>query len=337
VRLFAKRFLTMRSILLRALNFQDCRPPIALSTYLKLLAVALFWGGTWVAGRVAVGEASPLAVASWRFLFAALALGGLLVVRDGWPRWRRREWALAFALGASGIFLYNVCFLYGLKFIEAGRGALVVALTPAAIALADWLFHGAGMSGRKALGIAVAMAGCLLVVTRGEPSALLSGAIAGGIGAGEWLILGCVVLWTAYTFASRRATRTMSPLAATFGASLTGWAMLTLAALVDGSLFSLAQMSWRGASSIVFLGLFGTAVAFTWYAAGVHSLGATQAGAFINLVPVFAVLLGALLLGERLPGTVLAGGALVMTGVIITNRAPLVPRQPRQRFGEQQA
>jgi drug/metabolite transporter (DMT)-like permease len=301
-----------------------------LSTYLKLLAVALFWGGTWVAGRVAVGEASPLAVASWRFLLAAIALGGLLVARDGWPRWSRREWTLAFALGASGIFLYNVCFLYGLRFIEAGRGALVVALTPAAIALADWLFHGAGMSGRKALGIAVAMAGCLLVVTRGEPSALLSGAI----GVGEWLILGCVVLWTAYTFAGRRATRTMSPLAATFGASLTGWAMLTVAALVDGSLFSLAQLSWRGASSVVFLGLLGTAVAFTWYAAGVHSLGATKAGAFINLVPVFAVLLGALLLGERLPGTVLAGGALVMTGVIITNRAPLVPRP---LVGEQQA
>ena len=47
-----------------------------LKIYLQLLAVAFFWGGTWVAGRVAVSEASPLAVASWRFLLAAVALGG---------------------------------------------------------------------------------------------------------------------------------------------------------------------------------------------------------------------------------------------------------------------
>jgi drug/metabolite transporter (DMT)-like permease len=302
-----------------------------LRTYLQLLAVALFWGGTWVAGRIAVGEASPMAVASWRFLLAATVLGGLLVVRDGWPRWNRQQWALVFALGASGIFLYNVCFLYGLKYIEAGRGALVVALTPAVIALTDWALHGAPMSKLKGLGVAIAMAGCLVVVTKGDPAALLKGEA----GIGEALIIGCVVLWTAYTFYGRSATRLMSPLAATFGAALTGWAMLTVAALFDGSLFALDRLSWAGVSSIAFLGLLGTAVAFTWYAAAVHKLGATKAGAFINLVPVFAVLLGALILHERLPGTVLAGGALVLAGVILTNRAPALPAAPKT--GVQQA
>ena len=304
-----------------------------LKVYLQLLAVAVFWGATWVAGRVAVGEASPLAVASWRFLLAALALGGLLVVRQGWPRWQcwnRQQWTLVCALGASGIFLYNVCFLYGLKHIEAGRGALVVALTPAVIALTDWLLHGAQMTVRKAAGILIAMLGCLLVVTKGDPGALIHGAV----GLGEILIIGCVVLWTAYTFYGRSATKLMSPLAATFGAALTGWAMLTLAALVDGSLFALSALSWKGVSSIAFLGLLGTAIAFTWYAAGVHKIGATRAGAFINLVPVFAVLLGALLLDERLPGSVLLGGALVLTGVLITNRAPAPPTAPAKLAGE---
>ena len=306
---------------------------LTLKIYLQLLAVALFWGGTWIAGRVAVSEASPLAVASWRFLLAALVLGGLLVARQGWPRWDRKQWGLVWALGASGIFLYNACFLYGLKYIEAGRGALVVAMTPALIALADWLMHGARMTLHKGLGIVIALLGCLLVVTKGDPAALLHGAV----GLGEWLIVGCSVLWTAYTFYGRSATRFMSPLAATFGAALTGWVMLTLAALADGSLFSLGGVGWKGASSIAFLGLFGTAIAFTWYAAAVHQLGATRAGAFINLVPVFAVLLGALLLDERLPGSVLAGGALVMAGVIVTNRAPSASRGADKIIGEPQA
>lgn len=287
------------------------------ATTLKLLMTALFWGGTWVAGRVAVHEASPLAVASWRFFFAALLLGGLLIAREGWPRWSAREWLKVAALGLSGVFFYNVFFLYGLQHVEAGRGALVVAFIPAMIALADWLFFRLPMSPKKALGVTLALIGCLLVVTRGQPQRLFSG----GVGFGEMLLLGTAVSWVAYTLISRHCSRHFSALALTFGGCLTGWLMLTAAALADGSLFALSATSWRGWSGIVFLGVFGTALAFTWYSQAIARIGTTKAAAFINLVPLFAVLLGALLLDERIGGAVLAGGALVMVGVFLTNRA----------------
>jgi drug/metabolite transporter (DMT)-like permease len=161
------------------------------------------------------------------------------------------------------------------------------------------------------------MFGCLLVVTNGQPALLIDGRV----GIGEWLIVGCSLLWAVYTFVGRRATRSLSPLAMTFGASVTGWLMLTVAALAHGSLFSLSALTWQGTSAIVFLGIFGTAIGFTWYAEAVRRIGATRAGAFINVVPVSAVLLGALLLDERLDVAVLAGGALVIAGVILTNHA----------------
>lgn len=291
--------------------------PASPLTYLKLVATALIWGATWIAARVAVSEASPLAVASWRFLLAALVLGTLVVVHEGRPRWSLKEWFTLAALGASGIFLYNLCFLYGMTMIEAGRGALVVALTPALVAASDWLLFGAPMSPTKAAGIVLAMFGCVLVVTNGDPRLLFTGQV----GLGEWLIIGCSALWAVYTFVGRRGTRSLSPLAMTFGASLTGWIMLTVAALLQGSLFLLAETTWRGWSAIVFLGLFGTALAFTWYAAAVQHIGATRSAAFINLVPVSAVILGAVLLDERLGVAVLSGGALVIAGVVITNHA----------------
>ena len=287
------------------------------ATTLKLLMTALFWGGTWVAGRVAVHEASPLAVASWRFFFAALLLGGLLIAREGWPRWSAREWLKVAALGLSGVFFYNVFFLYGLQHVEAGRGALVVAFIPVLIALADWLFFRLPMSPKKALGVMLALIGCLLVVTRGQPQRLFSG----GVGFGEMLLLGTAVSWVAYTLISRHCSRHFSALALTFGGCLTGWLMLTAAALADGSLFALSATSWRGWSGIVFLGVFGTALAFTWYSQAIAQIGTTKAAAFINLVPLFAVVLGALLLDERIGGAVLAGGALVIVGVFLTNRA----------------
>ncbi len=286
------------------------------ATFVKLVLTALFWGGTWIAGRVAVQEIAPLAVASWRFLIASLVLGGLLAAREGLPRWSWREWLTVTLLGLSGVFFYNVFFLYALQLVEAGRGALVVAFIPAIVAVCDTLIFRIPMSPVKALGVLIAMSGCLLVVTAGHPMRLFTGEV----GFGEWLLVGTSLSWATYTLLSRYCSRGFSPLAMSFGGCFTGWLMLTAAALADGSLFAFGTTTWRGASSIVFLGLLGTAVAFTWYSEAINRIGSTKAAAFINLVPIFAVLLGVVLLDERLGAAVLSGGLLVVTGVLMTNR-----------------
>lgn len=295
----------------------------ARAMHLRMIGVAFFWGATWVAARIAVAELPPLTVAAWRFLLAVLALGGVLMLRGGLPRFTLRQWVIVTALGATGIFLYNLCFLYGIRLIEAGRGALVVALTPVVIAAADALLFGARMTPRKVIGVALAMIGCLSIVTRGDLPALF----AGEVGLGEWLILGCVVMWTTYTFIGRRATVGLTPLAATFGACLTGGAMLSVAALAQGSYGRITEGGAEALLAIAFLGLLGTALAFTWYADGVRQIGATRAGIYINLVPVFAVLQGALLLGERLGLASLVGGLLVLAGVLLTTVEPTALRK----------
>ena len=147
-----------------------------------------------------------------------------------------------------------------------------------------------------------------------DPLALLHGAV----GIGEWLILGCALSWTAYTFIGRSATKTLSPLGATLWASLIGALLLGLTAVTQGGTH-LADWSWRVWGSVVFLAIGGTALAFTWFADGVKRLGAARASVFVNLVPVFAVLQAAVLLNERLDLAVLAGGLLVIAGVWLTS------------------
>lgn len=288
------------------------------ATYAKLLGAMFMWGGTWIAGRIVAQElTAPLAAASIRFFIAAAALGAFAVVTGGrLPRPAgRREWGAVTGLALTGITLYNLCFFYGLKHIPAGRGALVVALNPVAVALLAWFAGSDRMSARKMLGIALALAGCLTVIGNGDPLALLHGAV----GIGEWLILGCVAFWTAYTFIGRRATDSLSPLAATLYACLLGACLLGAVSLLVGGADP-AAWSWRVWSSILFLAIGGTALGFTWFADGVRHLGAARASAFINLVPVFAVLQGAWLLGERLDAAVLGGGLLVLAGVWLTSQ-----------------
>ncbi|MBK7414609.1 MAG: DMT family transporter [Dechloromonas sp.] len=143
--------------------------------------------------------------------------------------------------------------------------------------------------------------------------------IQGTVGLGEWLIIGCVLSWAAYTFIGRQATKTLSPLATTLYGSLVGALFLGIAALIQGDVAPVSW-SWRVWAGMFFLAIFGTAIAYTWFTEAVHQLGAGHASVFINLVPVFAVLQAALLLDERLGLSVLFGGLLVIAGVWLTTQ-----------------
>jgi drug/metabolite transporter (DMT)-like permease len=286
-------------------------------TYFKLIAAMFMWGGTWIAGRIIAQEvAAPLAIASLRFVLAGLVVlvyakscGYRLPLPAG-----AQEWGVMASLAFTGVFLYGLCFFYGLQHLAAGRGALVVALNPVMVALLAWLFGQEKMTASKGLGIAIAMAGCLTVIGNGDPLALLQGSV----GLGEWLILGCALSWASYTFIGRRVSQTLPALAVTLYASLLGALFIGLAALFQGDIAP-GEWSLKVWACMGFLAIFGTAMAYTWFTSAVHQIGVARASVFINLVPVFAVLQAAVLLDERLGLSVLAGGLLVIAGVWLTS------------------
>lgn len=197
--------------------------PATPATYVKLLLTCCSGEGPGSPGASPC-RASPLAVASWRFYVATLLLGALLAHREGCPRWSLRQWSSLATLGVTGVFFYNVFFLYGLQHVEAGRGALVVAFIPAMIALVDGAILRQPMPPAKVLGIVLALIGCLLVVTRGQllaaaarRSRLRRNAAHGQRRLGP------------FTLHSRGCARSFSALAMTFGGCLTGWLVLTVA------------------------------------------------------------------------------------------------------------
>jgi drug/metabolite transporter (DMT)-like permease len=283
--------------------------------YIKLVLTTLFWGGTWVAAHMLVEEVPPFTAAFVRFAIATAALAWVVSRQEGGiPRLNRRDTTTLLWLGFSGVFLYNFCFLTGLKYISAGRGALVIALNPVVIAVVSWLWLKDKMTPLKALGIATALAGRVLVISDGHPERLLEG----DVGMGELLILGCAVSWTLYTFIGRRATQTLSPLVVTFYACAVGCVLLGLAALFEESWFLIPHFSLTAWLCLLYLGLFGTALGYTWFTDAVQEIGAARTAPFINLTPISGVLFGALILHERLEWAVLFGGLVTIAGVMMT-------------------
>jgi drug/metabolite transporter (DMT)-like permease len=287
--------------------------------YLKLVLVAFIWGGTFIAGKVAMAEMSAPVAALWRYLIATVALLVILfAIERKVVRLTSTQWLNVVLLGATGVAAYNLCFMFGIQKLSAARGSLIIALNPAATLVGAALFLHEPLNRYKVIGILVALLGVSIELSGGNPLDLLSGRL----GIGEAAIFGCVLAWAAYTLIGKRLLNEgLSPLQTTTHAALVGTAMLVAVSAFAGDL-SVPHVSAKAWLSLAFMGVLGTAVAFVWFYDGVRAIGPARTAVFINLVPVVAITLGILLLGEPLHWSVLAGGALVITGVFIINRAP---------------
>ena len=102
-------------------------------------------------------------------------------------------------------------------------------------------------------------------------------------------------------------------------ASTMGALLLFFPAIMDGVFVKIVNYTFHDWGNILFLGIFGTALGFVWYYQGIESIGATRAGLFINLVPISAIFMAFLLLGEPVTVSLLAGTVMVLTGVYLTN------------------
>lgn len=285
--------------------------------YAQLIGSVLLWGATWISGRILAQDMGPFSAALLRFMTASVFLflwswraGG------GMPRLPRREILPVAFLGMTGIFLYNAFFFTGLQSVPAGRAALIIASAPVVISIMSALFLGERLTLFKIIGTCVSLTGVSVVLSGGNPVTLFEG----GLSHGDLMILGCVAAWTAYSIAGGRVMRRLDPLLTVTWACLLGTLMLTVPALYFGVLHDAGRASAVDWGNIVFLGVAATGVAFTWYYAGIRAIGAARAGIFINLVPVFAIILGSLILHEQITSSLLAGGSMVIAGVYLTNR-----------------
>jgi drug/metabolite transporter (DMT)-like permease len=290
--------------------------------HLRLLGMTLLWGASWPAGRTFALAVPPLSGSAWRFTLAALLLVAWMAWRQrAWPRLSSQQWLGLALAGAIGVAGYALCFMLALQRVEASRAAVVVTTNPVfTTLLAAWLFK-EKFNARIAIGMLCALVGAATVLTQGAPWRLFTG----GIGVGEWLLIGCIATWVGYTLIARALLAGIDSLAATAITSVFGTALLWVVALaVDGPAVassSLTSLSAPGWLSMVFLAVGSTVLAYVWYFRGVAVLGAGTAASYISLVPVFGVASSVLVLGEMLDASLLVGGALAVAGVVLTNRA----------------
>jgi len=288
-------------------------------TYIKLLLVACFWGGTFIAGRIIAQDIGPFSAAFLRFaiasvflLFHARQLEGSL------PFPEKHQRVPLVLLGLTGIVLYNFFFFKGLQLIEAGRASVIIAQNPIFIALLSAYFFKERLTPTRIFAVCISVCGAIIVITKGDIYELFHR----GFGPGELYVLGCVASWVTYSLLGKAVMKDLSPVLSVTYSVFIGTAILFPPALAEGVLKNCLSYSLQQWFSLAYLGFFGTVLGFIWFYQGIQRIGPMKAGLFINFVPVSGILLGFLILGEPLSPSLLVGFLCVSVGLYLMNKSP---------------
>ena len=282
---------------------------------IKLFLTAIFWGGTFIAGRVVTKHMGPFSAAFLRFFIASVFL-----VAFTWkterkiPLLTQRQMLFLTLLGLSGIFAYNYFFFSGLKSVHAGRAAIIIANNPIFISLFSVIIFREKVTSLKVMGILLSVSGAIWALSRGDLEL-----ITGQFGLGEFYIFMCVVSFVVYTMIGKAVMVNLSPLVSVTYSSVIGTLLLVFPATQEGMWGQLAGFNMTAWLNVFYLGFFGTVLGFIWYYEGIKNLGPMKASIFINFVPISAIILSYFILKEPITVSLFGGAILVIMGVYLTN------------------
>jgi len=277
----------------------------------------LLWAGNWVIGRMIRIEAPPGGITLARWVIAA----GVLLVFNAASVCRhwsliRRSWPILLMLALTASVLQHLPVYIGLHTTTATTAALLNATTPVFILLMGWLMLGERLNSGVIAGVAVALCGAVWIVTRGQPGSLMQWTLQ----VGDLWILVATLSWAVYTVLLRWRPAGLPPLTLLCMVATLGALISLPVAAVEYALGARFIWTTQVAAGLVYIGLGATVLGYICWNRGVEILGASRAGAFMYLMPVYTPLLGWIFLDERMEPFHLIGVGLIFAGILLARR-----------------
>ncbi len=284
------------------------------------LLVCVLWGSTYLAIRVGVEVLPPFLFAGARFLIGGLLLlGGALAAGARLPR-RPRDWA---TLALVGLFLLaggNTMVVWAEQFTPSGVASLFVVTVALWMAVFDAAFPGGGrLTWRVTAGLLVGLAGTALLV-EADPRQLLHADLRGPLA-----LTGASASWAFGSVYYKRHHADGSPYVGAAIELLAAGVVVILLGLLLGEAGHV-HLTSRGLAALGYLVVFGSVVGYTAYNYALHHANATVVGTYAYVNPLIAVLLGALILGERVDARTFLAMGLILGAVLwiqVSHRVPV--------------
>ncbi len=288
-----------------------------------MILATILWGGNYICGRILAPALPATLLNTIRWAISTVLLWGLMKLnKKHFPVFAR--WKELLILGFFGVFAFSTLNYLGLRFLSASYAGMISAGIPIAILFFSPIILKESIALKSWIGAIVSIVGVILLLQgkqSGNAHASLTGIIA--------ILLSCLA-WGMYTVLGKKYGKIMDPLTMTAGAAFYGTILSAFSCIgtVQPEMIHMTGTAWL---AIVYVSTLASVVAFFSWSAGVEITGAALAAPFINLLPVWTVVFGVLLLHERVSLITLIGGMITIFGAVLATYQPAGSRLIKQQ------
>lgn len=282
-----------------------------------LLICNLLWAGNFIFGKFVIHEFSPLWITFFRWMIAVSMLLPIAVVYEkmdytNMRRILRESWPTLTCMGISGGILFNIFTYSALQYTSPTNGSLVFSLTPAITMIFSYFIWKEKVSMIQVAGLSVSFIGVVVLLTGGNILQVFQMSF----NRGDLLMVGADLCWMAYAFSCKKSA-TAPPITVIALSSFI--AIVIMIPFLILQPFDFHQVTRTGINGVLYIGVFASVFAFILWNLSLRIVGASKANLTVNLIPVYTAAI-AIIIGEQVSATQLWGGAMVLTGLVLTSQ-----------------
>lgn len=284
--------------------------------YFLMVVAAFVWSGAFIAGKFAVPHMPVFTLTFLRFLIASAVLYPIMRVHNNHHpedkfKLTKQYIPLFLFTGIVGMAGYHTLFFTALKYTSAINSSIIGAMNPIITTLIAVIFTKQKTPLFQIAGILISFAGVVLTISGADLNVLVSM----NFNKGDIFMAAAVICWASYAVMSREKGADVPPLALTFYSFLFCTCFLIPFVIAEHPSFN--SIPATAICSIVFMAVFSSVIGYMLQQIAIKKIGASKSSVFINLVPVFSIILSVIILGEELLPVKIFTSFLIITGVCI--------------------
>ncbi len=285
-----------------------------------LLLTVIIFGSSYAITKVGLEEISPLVLSFTRSFVAVVFLSLMILIKGDsgvFIRTVKDEWKYFAVLGLVGVALFNIFQNVGVKLTSSALAGTLHNTIPFFILILSWAFLHEKITKNKIIGIFTGLVGVCIIVFVGKD---FTDMLHNQTIVGNALVLGSAVMWAAYTILNKNVSNHYNPLYLTASAYIFGSLFLLPAAASLENIGSLASLSMKTWSIVLYLGIFSSGITFLLWNYALSRMDSTKASVFIYLIPIVAMLFGWAFMGETITFYMVMGFALTIIGIYLSGK-----------------
>ena len=265
--------------------------------YFLMTLATIMWAGAFIAGKLGINQFSPVVITFLRLLFASIIIFPIMVYKykENW-KIKKENILLVFSLGFIGMTGYHLLFFNALKYTTASNAAIINAFNPLITAVLATIILKERISFKKIFLILTAFLGVLLTITNWNLKSL----IVSGLNRGDFLMLMAATCWAIYSILVKKGMSRMEPLKLTTYTFLSCVVIVMPFALKEIILDNALNVTSNAYLAVIYMAVFPTVMGYTIQQFCIKEIGPSTTALFINLVPVFTIIMALVFLHEQL-------------------------------------